>query len=191
MWAGTWREGRSRLAQRDNRGRRKPFGHPRQPRRGTHQGPWGNGYVKKSSTAVGRRSAHTRARAPGVDLKVSRAAEKLAHLISNGSFNNIPLPPLPSTPSLSVFSPSHSFSLFPSISLFLYVSLPFSFSTSLFLSLTLTPSVALGVDYVRALTVLYFRDALSRFPPGQRGPEIKMFRGSFRRRLPGVLLPAP
>lgn len=35
------------------------------------------------------------------DLKVSRAAEKLAHLISNGSFNNIPRR---SSPSLHVTS---------------------------------------------------------------------------------------
>lgn len=54
-----------------------------------------------------RQSAHAQtpgplARASGVNLKVSRAAEKLAHLISNGSFNNIPrhlLPhPLPHAP---------------------------------------------------------------------------------------------
>lgn len=44
-----------------------------------------------------RANARTRllARASGANLKVSRAAEKLAHLISNGSFNNIPRhPPL-------------------------------------------------------------------------------------------------
>jgi len=36
----------------------------------------------------------------GADLKVSRAAEKLAHLISNGSFNNIPRRLLPGPPFL-------------------------------------------------------------------------------------------
>lgn len=48
--------------------------------------------AQKKSTP---KRAHTRkrrplARASGANLKVSRAVEKLAHLISNGSFNNIP-----------------------------------------------------------------------------------------------------
>lgn len=91
---------------------------------------------------------YTRARAPGVDLKVSRAAEKLAHLISNGSFNNIPLPPLPTIYSVSLCL-CLSLSFLPStLSLSLSFYLPFSLRISPFLvfyfSLSLAHSYALG-----------------------------------------------
>lgn len=74
--------GRARLAQRGNRGRRKPFGHPRC--RGTAQ-------ENEKNRAHTRKRVRLFARASGMNLKVSRAVEKLAHLISNGSFNNISL----------------------------------------------------------------------------------------------------
>lgn len=131
--------GRARLAQRDNRERRKPFRAPRD---------W-EGERKRVDGKPGK--AHTRERATrtvwasaGVDLKVSRAAEKLAHLISNGSFNNSPRRPFP----------------------------------------------RISAPAMRALTVLYFRDAPDSLrPPDQ--PRDKNVSCSFRRRLSNVLLPAP
>jgi len=89
---GKGRTGRARLAQRDNRVRRKPF--------------WASLVVEKDKKKINDNPEEKRTRAKrrplaresGVNLKVSRAAEKLAHLISNGSFNNILFPRAPLRP---------------------------------------------------------------------------------------------
>jgi len=65
------------------------------------RGPWREG--EQRGRGGGGRDERARGTGAGgaLDLKVSRAAEKLAHLISNGSsFNNIPRRHLPGPPFL-------------------------------------------------------------------------------------------